>query len=54
MVPKRGGEAVTVGAGGSGNNGVDAYDLVDAVDIFGKFNEKWCEKVAAQTKWNEK
>lgn len=54
MVPTRGGESVTVGQGGGANNGLDAYDLVDAVDILGKFNEKWTEKVLAQTKWNEK
>lgn len=54
MVPTRGGDAVTVGQGGGANNGLDAYDLVDAVDIFNKYNEKWCDKVLAQTKWNEK
>lgn len=47
MIPKRGGEAITVGAAGAGNNGIDAYDLVDAYDIFNKFNDKWCEKVLA-------
>lgn len=47
MVPTRGGDAVTVGPGGGGNNGLDAYDLVDAYDIFGKYNEKWTEKVLA-------
>ncbi|CAD8120601.1 unnamed protein product [Paramecium sonneborni] len=54
MVPTRGGDAVTVGQGGGANNGLDAYDLVDAYDIFNKYNEKWCDKVLAQTKWNEK
>lgn len=37
-----------------GGQAIDAYDIVDAVDIFSKFNEKWCDKVLALSKWNEK
>lgn len=54
MTPLRGGASVEVSAVSSGTQGLDAYDIVDAVDIFVKFNEKWCDKVIALSKWNEK
>jgi len=52
MKPLRGGASVEVSVASGG--GIDAYDIVDAVDIFTKFNEKWCDKVLALSKWNEK
>lgn len=54
MTPLRGGASVEVNASAGGNAGIDAYDIVDAVDLFSKFNEKWCDKVLALQKWNEK
>lgn len=39
--------------GSSGGNGtsMDIYDISDPVDIFNKFNEAWCDKVKALSKW---
>lgn len=54
MKPLRGGASVDVSTVNSGSQGLDAYDIVDPVDIFAKFNEKWCDKVIALSKWNEK
>lgn len=44
------------GAGGNqcGGANIDPYDISDPVDIFGKFNEAWCDKVKAVAKWLEK
>ncbi|KAL4446462.1 hypothetical protein ABPG74_001203 [Tetrahymena malaccensis] len=47
----------TGGAGGASSSAggdIDLYDIVDAVDIFVKYSDKWCDKVLALTKWQEK
>ncbi|EAR97553.2 hypothetical protein TTHERM_00439010 (macronuclear) [Tetrahymena thermophila SB210] len=44
------GGGASISAGGD----IDLYDIVDAVDIFVKYSDKWCDKVLALSKWQEK
>ena len=32
----------------------DMFDILEGVDVFGKYNDNYCEKVLNQVKWNEK
>lgn len=42
------------GSGGAASGDIDLFEMADAVDIFGKYSEKWCDKVLGLAKWNEK